>query len=289
MSNLSEYQYNVGEEGRPVISVVVISYNEEVDLPGFLDNLLPWVGEVVIVDDGSTDRTKEIALSRGKKVRFVDSPRQTGEYFSHQRNKGIEASTGDWLLHMDVDERVPPALAKEILGAIQDQHKDAYKFRRLNFFLHRPMKGGGWQNWNQVHLARREVFRFAGMYHEECIVDAPSERIGQLKEMMWHLNDDSYKERMQKSFLYCQEQAIRLVDSGIRIKWWHLLLLPGTEFLRKILKNHGYRDGTLGLLFALHSADAMFRACALVWDQQNSLDRSVLEERLKKMWNDQNG
>ncbi len=188
----------------PTLGVVAISRNEENDLPAFIEHLLPWVDEIVIVDDGSTDRTAEIARTSGEKVKFIVSPRAEGEYFSDQRNKGIAASSSDWLLHMDIDERVPPELAHEILLAVQDKSKDGYKFRRLNYFLHRPMYGGGWQDWNLVHLAKRNIFRFEGMFHETCIIDTPSVRIGQVKKKMWHLNDETYKERMEKSMLYCQ-------------------------------------------------------------------------------------
>jgi len=272
------------ENASPTLGVVAISFNEEQDLPAFIEHLQPWVDEIVIVDDGSTDQTAEIAQAGGEKVKFIISPRSIGEYFSHQRNKGIAASTSDWLLHMDIDERVPPEFAQEIIEAVRDNSKAAYRFRRLNFFLHRPMQGGGWQDWNLVHLARRKIFHFTGMYHEKCVVDAPSEYIGQLKEKMWHLNDESYKERMEKSVLYCQEQAKLLAESGMKIQWYHLLLLPMAEFLRKILKKKGYRDGTLGLLFALHSFCAMFRSCALVWDEQNSIDRVKIEQQLREKW-----
>ncbi len=269
---------------KPTLGVVAISYNEERDLPGFLDCLLPWVDEIVIVDDGSTDRTEEIAKAGGHKVKFVSSKREHGEYFSHQRNKGIDRAESDWLLHMDIDERVPPELAREISEAICDREKDAYRYGRMNFFLHRPMKGGGWQGWNLVHLAKREVFRFAGMYHEECLVDTSVERIGQLDNKMWHLNDDTYQERINKSVLYCQESAARLKNDGFIIKWWHLLVLPTIEILRKYFRKKGYRDGTLGLLFALHSGCAMFRACALLWDEQNQISREDLEQLLKEKW-----
>ncbi|MBC2717420.1 MAG: glycosyltransferase family 2 protein [Desulfobacteraceae bacterium] len=274
----------VNKSRAPTLGVVAISYNEERDLKGFIDHLLPWIDEIVIIDDGSSDRTAEIATTGAPKVNFIGSPRNDGEFFSHQRNKGIAASTCDWLLHMDIDERVTPELANEIITAVRDERKDAYRYRRLNYFLHRPMHGGGWQDWNLVHLAKRNILRFSGMYHEECIVDTPPERIGQLKEKMWHLNDESYKERMEKSFLYCQEQAAILTENGAKIRWWHLLLMPLTEFFVKLVKKRGYKDGTLGLLFALHSACAMFRACALVWDEQNRLNRSEIENQLRKMW-----
>ncbi|MFC1775874.1 glycosyltransferase family 2 protein [Pseudomonadota bacterium] len=271
------------------LGVVAISYNEERDLPGFITNLQSWVDEIVIVDDGSTDITQSLAKAAGSKVNFIVSPRKENEYFSHQRNKGIDAAQSDWLLHMDIDERVTPELAKEILTSIKNNEMDAYRFRRLNFFLHRPMKGGGWQDWNLVHLAKRDVFRFGGMFHEDCLVNAPPERIGQLKSMMWHLNDDSYLERMGKSNLYCQEQAIRLKERNFQVRWWHLLLLPMREFVKKYFVRGGYKDGVPGLLFANHSTAAMFKACALVWDEQNSVSRLEIEDILNQKWSDFGG
>ncbi len=269
---------------KTTLGVVAISYNEERDLPGFLANLLPWVDEIVIVDDGSTDRTEELALEGGSKIQFLRSPREEGQYYADQRNKGIAAAESDWLLHMDIDERVPPKLAREIQAAIADTSKDGYRFRRLNYFLHRPMRGGGWQDWNMVHLARRELFHFEGMFHERCILDAPESRIGQLQEKMWHLNDVSYQARMRKSFSYCQEQAERLAVKYQRIGWIHFLGLPLVEFFRKYIAKKGFLDGILGLLFALHAAGAMFRACALVWDIQNPVSRATLEEQMAGLW-----
>lgn len=269
---------------KPTLGIVAISYNESQDLPGFLENLGSWVDEIVIVDDGSTDNTAEIAQSVGNKVQFVVLPRKEGEYFAQQRNKGIRLAESDWLLHMDIDERVTPELAREILQAIQDPDKDAYRYRRLNYFLHRPMQGGGWQDWNMVHLARRSLFHFEGMFHEDCVVDASEERIGQLQERMLHLNDKSYQARMRKSFIYCEEQAQRISKRYARLTWVHLLGLPLFEFFRKLIWKGGYRDGILGLLFAMHSAGAMFRACALSWDAQNYVSRSEIERSIQAMW-----
>jgi (heptosyl)LPS beta-1,4-glucosyltransferase len=82
------------------LGVVAISYNEERDIEGFIAHLLPWVDEIVIIDDGSTDRTAQIAAKSNHKVNFIVSPRKAGEFFSHQRNKGIAASTCERLLHM---------------------------------------------------------------------------------------------------------------------------------------------------------------------------------------------
>ncbi len=270
------------------LGVVSISWNEEDDIREFIEHLVDWVDEVVIIDDGSNDKTAEIALSYNDKVKFIVSPRQKDEYYSHQRNKGIHESTSDWLLHMDIDERVTPKLAEEIQYAINDEAMDAYRYRRLNYFLHRPMKGGGWQDWNLVHLAKREVFHFEGMFHETCHVNTDVERIGQLENKMIHLNDATYQERLRKSMTYSNEQLKRLITTYNRIQWYHFLFLPIVEFIRKWIIKKGFIDGTPGLIFAIHAADAMFRACALAWDQQNRIPRSDIENEIKKQWDIRN-
>jgi glycosyltransferase involved in cell wall biosynthesis len=273
-----------GRVHQPTLGVVAISFNEERDLPAFLDHLVPWVDEIVIVDDGSEDQTRTIASRYPDKVTFIVAPRGSNEFFSHQRNKGIDAADSDWLLHMDVDERVTPELAREIVSAISRDDCDAYRFRRLNFFLHRLMRGGGWQRWNQIHLARREVLRFSGMYHEYCRVGAPVDRVGQLENLMWHLNDADYLERMEKSNRYCVEVAQRISRKGRSVGPIQLLLRPVLLFGKRFILERGFLDGTAGMISALHSATAEFRALAIVWDEQHPVDRSTLENRIGEMW-----
>ncbi len=269
---------------RPSLGVVSISYNEERDIEGFLENLASWVDEIVIVDDGSTDRTEEMALAYGDKVKFLKRPRADGEYFSHQRNKGIDAASSDWLLHMDIDERVSPELAAEIIEGIADAEKDGYHYRRLNYFMHRPMKGGGWRDWNLVHLARRDKFRFGGMFHEDCLMDAPPERIGQLHGLMIHFNEDNFEKRLRKSATYLEEIAKGVESRKRPVTWIDIVGRPIAEFARKYIFKRGFLDGIPGFISAAHSATAIFRANALVWDRQNHIDRSQLDVDLKKSW-----
>jgi len=281
MSSEASKQAN---SSRPTLGVVAISYNEEQDLPGFLGHLLPWVDEIVIVDDGSTDQTGQIAASAGKKVKFMIAPRTDGEFYSHQRNKGIAAAESDWLLHMDIDERVSPSLAAEIRQAIVDTSKDAYRYHRLNYFMHRPMHGGGWQDWNLVHLARRPVFHFAGMFHEECMVDTPEDRIGQLNGKMLHFNENNFSKRLRKSDTYLQEITEHVRARGKTLSFWPVLFYPLREFVKKYVYKKGFLDGAPGLISAMHASCAVFRAYALVWDEQNAIERSELEGAFREEW-----
>lgn len=249
-------------------------------MPGFLANLLGWVDEIVVVDDGSTDRTAAICTAAAPKVHFLRMPRKDGEYYSDQRNKGIDAAQSEWLLHMDIDERVTLELAADILQGIRDSGKDGYRYRRLNHFMHRPMRGGGWQDWNLIHLARRHVFRFGGMFHETCHLDAPASRVGQLKGHMVHFNEHNFEKRLTKSDVYREEVVKHLEGRGIPVPGWRIAWEPAKEFLKNYFWKKGLLDGTPGLIAALHSATAVFRAHALVWDRQNRISRRTLEERI---------
>lgn len=265
----------------PSLGVVAISYNEQQDIVGFLDNLIGWVDEVVVVDDGSTDNTEALCLKAGPKVRFVSAPRLDGEYFSDQRNKGIDAAQSDWLLHMDIDERVPSELAHEVLLAIRNSSFDGYRFRRRNYFMQRPMKGGGWQHWNHLHLARRSLFRFGGMFHESYEIDCAPERIGQLEHLMTHLNEVDFEKRLRKSAVYLEEVVADIERRGTKITATRILFAPLKEFVKKYLLQGGFRDGTPGLISAMHSSTSIFRGYSVVWDRQNRLRREDVEARLK--------
>lgn len=268
---------------RPTLGVVAISYNEERDLPGFLEHLLPWVDEVVIVDDGSTDQTAELARAAGMKVKFVTSPRQQGEYYSHQRNKGIAIAQSDWLLHMDIDERVTPELAREIRQAISEPDKDGCRFRRLDFSLHRPQASGR-RGWNLVHLARRTKFQFGGKMHETCLLDAPPERVGQLHGYMWHLKESDYVERVQKNVVYMQVEAENLLERGVEVKWFHFLVQPLWRALKHYFFRGGARQGVIGLLDTIYVMSSTFNWYATAWDKANRIGRDELEAQLKQLW-----
>jgi glycosyltransferase involved in cell wall biosynthesis len=268
------------------IGVVAISFNEASDLPGFLKHLLPWVDEIVIVDDGSTDQTAQIARDAGQIVRFLDSPRADGEYYADQRNKGIQAATADWLIHMDIDERIPADLGLEIVTAIRRDAFDAFRYRRLNYFLHRPMKGGDWTNWNQVHLARRELLEFSGMYHEKVELSVSEDRIGQLEALMVHLNDDSYAERLRKSSRYQFEVAERLQRSGKSIRGLNIIWSFLREFIYQFIWKKGFRDGTVGLVWAFHAASAANRAHLLAWDEGHRISRGKIEKSILLEWDE---
>lgn len=265
------------------LGVVAISKNEQTDMPGFLRHLASWVDEIVVVDDGSADRTPEIVRAAGPKVRLVEHP-MSDRGFSGQRNAGIAVAQSDWLLHMDIDERVTPELAVEIRRAIADTPLNAFRYRRLEFFLQRPIRGGGWQHWNFPQLARRGQHHFENTVHERCAVTGAPGTLGQLQSCMWHLNDESYVERVGKNLRYMQLSGDQILERGIRVRWYHMLFHPLYRALKSYVLQHGYREGTRGLILALYTFAGTFNWWAYAWDRQHRIRREELEQTLQKAW-----
>lgn len=274
------------EVKEPLIGVVAIAKNEERDLPGFLRNVLPWVDEVVIVDDDSTDRSREIIRAAGQKVRLVERHMTREGGFAAQRNAGIAAARARWLLHMDIDERVSPQLAAEMQAAAERSLYNAHRYRRLNFFLHRPMRAGGWQHWNNPQFARRGAHRFERAVHEQCVIDGGAMATGQFAGEMWHLNDEDYVERVAKNLRYMQMTGDELIARGVRVRWYHLLLMPLVRALRAYVFEGAFRLGARGVLFSVYTFGSTFNWYAYAWDKQNRVERGDLEAGLQRQWDE---
>src|SRR6202521_5988788 len=103
---------------RVTLSVVLITQNEERNLPRTLESVMPLVrdggGEIIVVDSGSTDRTMEIARSHGAEV-FVEA----WKGFAAQKNSAMDKACMDWVLQLDADEPLESELASEMEAALK--------------------------------------------------------------------------------------------------------------------------------------------------------------------------
>ncbi len=135
---------------REKVSVIVTTYNEEVNIAGCLESV-QWADEVLLVDSYSTDRTLEIAAGYDVKV-------LQREYFGSaaQKNWSIDRVSHDWVLIIDADERVPPPLAAEILRTLATpQQVNGFSIRRENIFIDKVVRHSGWSTDKVVRLFRR--------------------------------------------------------------------------------------------------------------------------------------
>ena len=272
----------------PTLAVCSIAKNEERDLPGWLAVHLRFCDELVVVLDTSEDRTlnllQQAQAEHGQRVRWIHHAMDPDEGFAGQRNAAIQAATADWILHTDIDERPTPGLAAEIRDAIRQPDRNAFCYRRLNHFLHHPVKGGGWAHWNKPWLARRGAHRFEGRIHERIVIEGDDGATGQLEGRMWHLCDEDYVTRVEKNARYMQGSGRQIVERGIRVRWYHLLLHPGWRAFKSFFVQGGWRDGTQGVVHSLYTFGSVFNWWAFAWETQNQVERGTLERQLAEAW-----
>jgi (heptosyl)LPS beta-1,4-glucosyltransferase len=245
------------------LSAVIAARDEEEMIEGALRSLAFCDEIVVVVDDRSTDRTEEIARRYTDKVlveRFAD--------FAQIRNAGIRATRGDWILHVDADERITPALAKEIRATLAGGPKElAFRGPTVNFFWGRRMDHGGWGAMMQERLIRREHAEFSGRVHERTGV--PPERIGTLRGERWHFSHRSIEENLVKTIRYGRLDARDRFEAGARpVTPWTFLRVMALEFGRRMVRRGGFRDGMPGIVEAVFQPFALFCARVMLWELQ---------------------
>ncbi|MBW1721716.1 MAG: glycosyltransferase family 2 protein [Deltaproteobacteria bacterium] len=238
---------------RNLLSVAIITLNEEERLPGCLASL-SFADEVLVVDSGSTDRTREIAQSFGARV-FVEP----WMGFSMQKQMAVDRCSHDWVLILDADERVPEATAKTIRRVISrpDQGEvAAFSLKRKNLLHDKWIRHCGWWPDPVVRLVDRRKGEFDGRaVHERWITRG---RVEHLDVHIEHLSFRNYSELVAKMERYSNIAANELFERGRRVHAFTPLFHGSWMFLRTYLLERGFLDGFDGFVISLMNAGGSF-------------------------------
>jgi glycosyltransferase involved in cell wall biosynthesis len=241
------------------LSGVVIARDEERMLGDCLASLAFADERLVVVDARTVDRTREIArLGRARvEERRFDS-------FAAQRNAALTLATGEWVLFVDADERVTPALRDEVLRTLATPGaRGGYWIPRHNYLMGRVVRHAGWFPDYQLRLLERRAVRFDPLrpVHELALVDGP---VGYLSEPLVHFNYASLAEFVFKQERYCGLEADRWLVTYGRPRLRALVGQPVREFWSRYVRLEGYREGGLGLvlsaLLAYYASKAVYLA-----------------------------
>lgn len=269
---------------RKTLSAVIITKDEERMIANCLWTLA-FADECIVVDTGSTDNTVQIASRMGARVVEV-----LGGSFADWRTAGKEASSGDWILYIDADERVTPKLSREILHTIQYTSNAAYALKRNNIHFGKWFEHGGWQNDVLVRLFKRAHLReWQGKVHEHAVVDGI---IAELKEPLVHLTHRNIKDGLVKSYTWTDIEASLLYEANARpVGAFTLLRKFGMEFFRRLLIQKGYKDGVEGWIESFQQAINRFFVYERLWElqQKPSLDEKYMqiEKEIARLWKEE--
>jgi len=254
---------------RTSISAVIITFNEETNIRRCLESI-KWADEIVVVDSGSTDATLKICKEYGCRVFNHE-----WEGYARQKNFAVgSASADDWILSLDADEEVTPELADEIRAALNsDAPADAYSMPRMNLFLGKWMRHGGWYPDRQVRLFRRGAGEFKDVpLHEHIVMRDSSARIGSLANPILHYTYPTARDFIERMNLYTSIEAAAMAKEGPPPK--HLLLSLATAFPLKFAEMYiykgGWRDGLHGFIAAVLMAARVFLRQVKIWEASAS-------------------
>lgn len=229
------------------ISATIITRNESANIRECLESL-QWVSEILVVDQFSEDGTAEIARSLGARV-F----QETWHGFSRQKNIAIEKAQGPWILSLDADERLTPALQREIEAILEaDGPEDGYHVARRNYFCGRWIRYGGWYPDYSLRLFRKSAGRFAERnVHERVVVQGKTRYLKHPMEHFTYASVGDYLSRMER---YSGLAASEVLSAGKQPGWSSMLFRPLFTFLKMYGLKRGFLDGREGFFLAVSYA-----------------------------------
>src|SRR5215468_6042426 len=243
------------------LSVAVVTLNEEANLPRTLASVR-WAADILVVDSGSADRTCDIAREYGARV--VIEPWRG---YTAQKNYALELCTKDWILALDADEEVSPALAEEVRAILAQQAQfPGYSMPRQNLFLGRWMKHGGFYPDPKLRLFRRGQAYSTGRDPHDRFEMKESKRVGRLKGALIHHTYPTlnlYLEHMNR-YSSVWNRVPEAIPQEFSIN--AIVLRPLFTFIYNYFIRFGFLDGREGLLLHMYHAGYVSWKYAKGWE-----------------------
>jgi glycosyltransferase involved in cell wall biosynthesis len=189
-------------ESKPDVTVAILTLNEEANLPQALRSVCGWAREVVVIDSGSQDRTKEIARSFGARV--IENPFKD---YSTQRNFALQGAgiETEWAFFLDADEWMPSQLRDEICTVVSSSpQEDGFLLRFRLMWMGRWVRRGYYPTWLLRLVRRSRASCEARAVNEHLVVEG---RVGHLRADLIHEDRKSLTEWAAKQVRYAEAEA----------------------------------------------------------------------------------
>lgn len=256
----------MSDAARARLTALIPAGNEERHIADCIESVRFADEVLVVLDAASTDRTREIAEAKADRVlvhEYINS--------AAQKNWAIPQAAHPWVLVVDCDERVTPALRADIEKVLAaDGPHDGYRIHRQNHFMGRPIHGCGWQRDDVLRLFRRDRGRYEDKHVHADIIAADGRpfTVGRLGGKFLHYTFDSFDQYLGKFLRYTEWAGEDRAEKTPRLGWRHLTLRPLWRFFRQFVIYRGYRDGKAGLIICAMAAFSVFLKYARVWEKR---------------------
>jgi glycosyltransferase involved in cell wall biosynthesis len=227
------------------VSVFIIAKDEADRIPQTIESVRGWVDEVIVVDSGSTDDTVAVAEALGARVEFNE-----WKGYGPQKVRGELLCRNDWLLNLDADEAITPALRDEIAALFVAGAPPAplYRIKVTTVYPHHRKPRFLAEYKNIVRLYDRRVARFPDHPTWDAIVPPAGAAVGQLRAPCLHFTWRSVGHYMDKINSYSSMQA---EHQPLKPFWFLIVQLvfgPPLDFLKAYLWRRHFTGGSFGFI-----------------------------------------
>jgi glycosyltransferase involved in cell wall biosynthesis len=270
------------------LSVVLATLNEETFIGDCLKSVRDIADEIIIFDETSTDKTKEIAEGLGAIVYTVEHE----QHFHITKQKAIDKAQGEWVLQLDADERVTPALAEDIKRIITLSNKEikerklnskkmklflrhqalltqrdgeigmptgevvAFFIPRLNYFLGKPLIHAGVYPDGVIRLFKRGRAHLPPeSVHAQMVIEG---EVAWLQNDLEHHDSPTFAKYLKRMNRYTTLHAEELKKEGVKKSCGgfinYVFMKPLTTFCKLYFRHLGILDGIQGFIWSLFSS-----------------------------------
>lgn len=258
-----------------MLSIVIIAKNEEARIKACLESV-KWAQEIIVLDNGSSDKTLDIAKEYTKNIfTYHDID------FSSLRNKGMEKAKGEWVLFVDADERVLASLKDEIIELIHKGEFSAIAISRKNIIFGQQVRYGPYKKDWVIRLLKKSDFKsWIGKIHEYPKFKG---ELGYSNNSFLHLTHRDLDQFILKSLEWSKIDAkLRLESKHPPMSGWRFLRIFITETFNQGIKRRGFFGGTVGIIDSILQVFFLYMTYVRLWQLQQSQPLDQIYDQIDK-------
>lgn len=258
-----------------MLSVIIITKNEENRIGACLESV-KWADEIIVVDNGSSDNTLNLAKKYTDKILIFKD-----QNFATLRNKGMEKASGEWVLYVDSDERILDSLKKEIEVMITLANFSAFAISRRNIIFGIEVKYGPFSPDWVIRLLKKEDFEtWVGKVHEYPKFKG---KLGYTKNSLLHLTHRDVDQIVLKSLEWSKIDAKLRFEAGHpQMSAWRFIRILFTELFNQGFKRGGFFNGTIGVIDSILQVFSMLITYIRLWQLQSTKPLDEIYDELDK-------
>ena len=249
------------------LTIIIAAKNESRNIRDCVQSA-SFADEVIVLDSGSTDGTQQLAQEAGAHVVSTDWPG-----YGPQQSRGIALAKSDWVLSLDADERISPALQAEVLSAIRSNHADGYRLPRLSSLCGTFIHHGGWRPDYTLRLVKREKAGFTDHFlHAHMTVSGSK---ADLRESLIHYSYRDLDDVLEKLNRYASGNAKDLDNKGVKGSLGKAIAHGFWAFVRTYVFRAGFLDGRYGFILAVYNAESTYYKYLKLMAIQEAREKSL--------------